>query len=134
MPFDRIREIRWEGRPYLQVEFRNISLEPGHQTTVEVMDFGDAGGAARIERLGAPVSDPARPALPQAGPEAGAPMTQQATDDGLSLFSPVVGQGVGTNEFRAVTTIVRPRHVAVLTFDVRSGDKRPAAQCLPCKR
>jgi len=124
LPFNRIREIRWEGRPYQQVEFRNVSLEPGHRTTVEVMDFADHGVAAQIATPGAPVSAPARPAPPQAGPEAGVPMAQQATDGGLSLFSPVVGEGVGSNEFRAVTTIIRPRHVAVLTFEVESAQGR----------
>ncbi len=124
LPLNRIREIRWEGRPYHQVEFRNVSLEPGHRTTVEVMDFADHGVAAQIATPGAPVSAPARPAPPQAGPEAGVPMTRQATDGSLSMFSPVMGEGVGSNEFRAVTTIVRPRHVAVLTFEVESAQGR----------
>ena len=52
------------------------------------------------------------------------PMKVPATDAGLSLFSPVVGEGVAINEFRAVTTIVRPRHVAVLTFEVESTQGR----------
>ncbi len=123
LPFNRIREIRWEERPYHQVEFRNVSLEPGHRTTVEVMDFGDTSGAARAAAPGAPSI--ARPQPPLEGRAMlGAPMTQQATDGGLSLFSPVVGERVGSNEFRAVTTIVRPRHVAVLTFEVESAQGR----------
>ena len=83
--FHRIREVRWEGRPYHYVEFRHVSLEPGHQTTVEVKDFGDVGGAARIAAPGAPVSEPARTEPPaRAGLETGVP-AKVATADGLAL-------------------------------------------------
>ncbi|MGC3959415.1 MAG: serine/threonine-protein kinase [Verrucomicrobiota bacterium] len=43
LPLNRLREARWEVRPYETVEFRHISLQPGHKTTVAVKDFG--GGA-----------------------------------------------------------------------------------------
>jgi len=35
-----LREVRWEARPYETLEFRNVSLQPGHKTTVTVQDFG----------------------------------------------------------------------------------------------
>ena len=40
LPLSRVREVRWQARPYELVEFRNVSLAPGHRTTVEVKDFG----------------------------------------------------------------------------------------------
>ncbi len=39
---NRVREVRLEARPYEQIEFRNVSLQPGHKTTVVVKDFGGA--------------------------------------------------------------------------------------------
>ena len=42
LPLRRVREIDWQARPYEKVEFRNVSLQPGHRTTVEVKDFGGA--------------------------------------------------------------------------------------------
>lgn len=41
LPLNRVREVRLEARPYEQIEFRNVSLQPGHKTTVTVKDFGD---------------------------------------------------------------------------------------------
>jgi hypothetical protein len=41
LPLSRVREVRWEARPYETVEFRNVSLQPGTRTTVEVKDFGE---------------------------------------------------------------------------------------------
>jgi serine/threonine protein kinase len=53
--FKNFREIRLEARPYQVVEFRNVSLRPGHKTTVEVKDFGDENASA-----------PTMPAIPAA--------------------------------------------------------------------
>jgi hypothetical protein len=39
LPLKRVREVRWEGRPYQQVDFRNVSLQPGHPTAVTIVDF-----------------------------------------------------------------------------------------------
>jgi hypothetical protein len=36
----RVHEVRWEARPYEAVEFRNVSLQPGHKTLVTIKDFG----------------------------------------------------------------------------------------------
>lgn len=38
-PLRHIREVRWKARPYEIVEFRGVSLRPGHRTTVEIRDF-----------------------------------------------------------------------------------------------
>ena len=40
LPLSRVREVRLEARPYERVEFRQVSLQPGHQTMVTVKDFG----------------------------------------------------------------------------------------------
>lgn len=40
LPLNRLREARWEVRPYETIEFRHVSLQPRHQTTVAVKDFG----------------------------------------------------------------------------------------------
>jgi len=47
LPLSRVREVRLESRPYERVEFRNVSLQPGSRTTVEVKDFGGENQAAR---------------------------------------------------------------------------------------
>ena len=36
--FAHIKEFQLQRRPYQWVEFRNVSLEPGYATTVEVKD------------------------------------------------------------------------------------------------
>ncbi len=38
--FKNLRAVRLQSRPYQQIEFRNVSLQPGHATTVAVKDFG----------------------------------------------------------------------------------------------
>ncbi len=38
--FASIKEFRLQRRKYQWVEFRNVSLQPGYQTTVEVRDAG----------------------------------------------------------------------------------------------
>jgi len=40
LPLRRVHEVRWEARPYEAVEFRNVSLQPGHKTLVTIKDFG----------------------------------------------------------------------------------------------
>ncbi|MFC1793694.1 M56 family metallopeptidase [Planctomycetota bacterium] len=35
LPLDNIREFRFETRPYTWVEFKNVSLQPGHKTNVQ---------------------------------------------------------------------------------------------------
>ena len=45
--FARIKEFRLQRRKYQWVEFRNVSLQPGHATTVEVRDFGDENQSAQ---------------------------------------------------------------------------------------
>jgi serine/threonine protein kinase len=35
-----LRAVRLQSRPYQTVEFRNVSLQPGRRTTVEIKDFG----------------------------------------------------------------------------------------------
>jgi serine/threonine protein kinase len=50
-----------------------------------------------------------------------APVEVNSTDGGLSLFSPVVGAGIGSNEFQAITTVVRSRHVGVLGVEMESA-------------
>lgn len=40
----RLREARWETRPYQRVEFRRVSLDPGHRTRVEILDFDPGQG------------------------------------------------------------------------------------------
>jgi serine/threonine protein kinase len=44
--FERIKEFQLQRRKYQWVEFRNVSLQPGYQTTVEVKDFGDENQVA----------------------------------------------------------------------------------------
>jgi serine/threonine protein kinase len=95
LPLRRIREVRWEARPYERVEFRNVSLQPGHKTLVAIKDFG---GDDRVA---------VRPAV-------------SATDVGLAMLAPIVGEGIGTNVFCAVTTITRPRHVAVWSLEIKT--------------
>jgi len=41
LPLSDVKEFRFEARPYAWVEFRNISLQPGQRTQVEIMDAGD---------------------------------------------------------------------------------------------
>jgi serine/threonine protein kinase len=55
LPWKAVREVRWEARPFETVEFRHVSLKPGHRTTVAVKDFGGENQSA-----------PATPALPAA--------------------------------------------------------------------
>jgi hypothetical protein len=43
----RIKALHLQRRPYHWVEFRNVSLEPGHKTTVEVKDFDGMNQAAQ---------------------------------------------------------------------------------------
>jgi tRNA A-37 threonylcarbamoyl transferase component Bud32 len=43
-----VREFRLQQRTGQAVEFRNISLQPGHKTTVEVKDFGGEGQPASV--------------------------------------------------------------------------------------
>ena len=38
LPLAQVKEFRFQVRPYRWVEFRHVSLEPGHQTQVEVVD------------------------------------------------------------------------------------------------
>ena len=38
MRLAEVKEFRFQVRPYRWVEFRHVSLEPGHQTQVEVVD------------------------------------------------------------------------------------------------
>ncbi len=45
LPLKQLKEARWQGRPYKAVQFRNVSLRPGHKTTVEVLDFGEPAKA-----------------------------------------------------------------------------------------
>ena len=40
LPRKNVQEVRWEARPYETIEFFNVSLQPGHKTTVTVKDFG----------------------------------------------------------------------------------------------
>jgi len=42
--FARIKEFRLQRRNYQWVEFRNVSLQPGHATTVEVKDSSEESG------------------------------------------------------------------------------------------
>jgi hypothetical protein len=41
LPLRRVKEFRFEARPYAYVEFRNVSLQPGERTQVEVMAAED---------------------------------------------------------------------------------------------
>ncbi len=41
LPLSQVKEFRFEARPYAWVEFRNVSLQPGQRTQVEIMDTGD---------------------------------------------------------------------------------------------
>jgi len=38
LPLSDVKEFRFEARPYAWVEFRNVSLQPGQRTQVEVID------------------------------------------------------------------------------------------------
>ena len=38
--FARVKEFQLQCRGYQWVEFRNVSLQPGHATTVEIRDSG----------------------------------------------------------------------------------------------
>ena len=40
LKLSEVKEIHFRIRPYQSVEFSHISLQPGHQTTVEVKNFG----------------------------------------------------------------------------------------------
>ena len=89
----------------------------GESIFAQVLDKPALGGP------GAPVSDPARtPPSARAGSETGAPTEVSSAEGGLSLFSPVVGAGIVTNEFHAVTTVVRARHVGVLGVEFESAE------------
>ena len=41
LPLSRVKEFRFEARPFTYVEFRNVSLELGRPTKVEITDAGD---------------------------------------------------------------------------------------------
>jgi serine/threonine protein kinase len=45
------REVRLKFRPYQMIEFRNVSLQPGRKTTVEVKDFGAETNASGLEQF-----------------------------------------------------------------------------------
>jgi hypothetical protein len=38
LPLSRVKEFRFEARPFAWVEFRNVSLEPGQRTQVQIVD------------------------------------------------------------------------------------------------
>jgi serine/threonine protein kinase len=65
LPLKRVREVRWEVRPYETVEFRNVSMKPGHKTTVQVRDFGgeDKSFGPVLERMLGDISSHENPAL-----------------------------------------------------------------------
>jgi predicted Ser/Thr protein kinase len=41
LPLSRVKKFRFEARPFTGVEFRNVSLQPGKHTQVEVVNVGD---------------------------------------------------------------------------------------------
>jgi len=41
LPLSRVKKFRFEARPFTGVEFRNVSLQPGEHTQVEVVNVGD---------------------------------------------------------------------------------------------
>jgi hypothetical protein len=41
LTLSQVKEFRFEARPYAWVEFCNVSLKPGQQTRVEILDAGD---------------------------------------------------------------------------------------------
>jgi hypothetical protein len=41
LPLAQVKEFRFQVRPYRWVEFRHVSLEPGQQTHVEIMNVGN---------------------------------------------------------------------------------------------
>lgn len=40
LPLSRLKEVQWQGRRFKSIQFRNVSLRPGHFTAVEVVDYG----------------------------------------------------------------------------------------------
>jgi hypothetical protein len=41
LPLSEVQEFQFQVRPYSWVEFRNVSLEPGRRTQVEIVDAQD---------------------------------------------------------------------------------------------
>jgi serine/threonine protein kinase len=108
-------------------DFRELSAELLRTTALSAktvrgarMELGQVAG----ESLTAQVLD--KPALggPGARPATrpAAPLEVNSMEGGLSLFAPVVGAGVGSNEFQAVTTLARARHVGVLGVEMESAE------------
>ena len=58
---DRVKEVRFEVRPYDWVEFRNVSLEPGQRTDVEVVPDQKAAEAQAGSASDAGAAPPAIP-------------------------------------------------------------------------
>ncbi len=99
MPLDRIREFRFQTRPYLWVEFRNVSLRPEQKTDLEVRfattydpdvadevifpDVDDEGGGG-----GAPVATSGVAAQLPNGVTAEFLAYSQLTSQGLKWWTP----------------------------------------------
>jgi len=58
--FARIKEFQLQRRKYQWVEFRNVSLQPGHRTTVAVKDSGGEAQAASITSAPASAKAPSQ--------------------------------------------------------------------------
>jgi tRNA A-37 threonylcarbamoyl transferase component Bud32 len=56
--FAHIQEFRLQKRKYQWVEFRNVSLQPGHRTTVEVKDFVGENQSAPTTTMTTPAAAP----------------------------------------------------------------------------
>jgi tRNA A-37 threonylcarbamoyl transferase component Bud32 len=106
--------------PYEQlsrwVEESACSTNPARETESMLHRFGPVESKPVTFRIEEALPQPALP--PPSGSEASPASPEPAT--GLAFFSPVTGAAIPVNEFRAVTTISKPRHVAVLTLESES--------------
>ncbi len=64
--------------------------------------------------------------LPGPGAEraAGSVPAAPLASDGLAMLSPTIGAGVGSNEFRCITSLLRMRDVAVFVLEAETPDRR----------
>ncbi len=66
--------------------------------------------------------DSGKATLPPVGSPTPPPIVGQRATTGLAMLAPIVGEGIGTNVFRSVTTITQPRHVAVWSLEIKTDN------------
>jgi tRNA A-37 threonylcarbamoyl transferase component Bud32 len=90
-----------------------FSARSTRNTEIELCRINDRSYRVQVMNL----PETGRPAAPA---QTGAPLAS----DGIAMFGPVTGAGVGSNQFRCVTSLVRPRDLALFEIEIEGPDRR----------